>query len=693
MKWGIMVMKLKTSFTNINRGILLNDFKRFAWIGAGYLLVLLLSVPLKVFMLYSKLEDVRINYVYTYSRIFQFDTNQSFLHVMSLILVPVLTGLLLFRYLQDSQAADTTHALPVKRETLYNTHVVTGIILLFAPLILTALISWALVAGLGIEHVNSTDILSWLSISLLINLLFFMSSVAVGMITGMTTLQGVLSYILLLLPSGLSVLLLDNMRKYIYGFAYDYYFEKIEKLSPLIRLTEISIHPIKPGEIAVYLLSSIALYFVGRYLYRQRHIETAGNAITFDILRPVFKYSVTFCSMLLLGSYFHGVQNSMAWTYFGYLLGSLLAYFLTEILLNKSLQVFQRRHIRGYGIYALAVIVLIGLFHYDFTGYEKRLPELSEVKSIYMDNSFYAFNYVPAANAQAYGGSEYDYPPVRAIFTGKDNIAGIYSLHQKIVANRLVEKESFLSKRTKDYSERICLAYEMKNGSHIYRQYEIAAPEYADRLKPIYESREYKELHNRILSINPADVDLVEIHASEANKNVRIVDPELIARAVDVLQREVYDETYEEMTASKQRPPWANITVCLKNQRRVDLDWKKSYADFEQWLKETGKYNQARLLPGEDIASAIVDKMPGLNKQEPDKHPANIRQEFQQLENKPGVLKITDPEKLELCLRNYNANGEQAVYKVVFLLNNGGAFSGFISEVEVPAFVKEHFAR
>ncbi len=97
MKWGIMVMKSKTSF--INGGILLNDFKRFTWIGAGYLLVLLLSVPLKVFMLHNKLEVVTINNAYTYLRIFQFDTNSSLLHVMSLILVPVLTGLLLFRYL------------------------------------------------------------------------------------------------------------------------------------------------------------------------------------------------------------------------------------------------------------------------------------------------------------------------------------------------------------------------------------------------------------------------------------------------------------------------------------------------------------------------------------------------------------------------------------------------------------------
>lgn len=682
-------MKLKASF--INRGVLLNDFKRFTWISAGYLLILLLSVPLKILMLYSKGEDVGINNVSAYLRIFQFDTNSSFLHVMALILVPVITGLLLFRYLQDSQAADMAHTLPVKRGILYNTHVTAGIIFLFVPLILTALISWALVAGLGIQDINSTEILSWLAIGLLINFLFFMCSAAVGMITGMTTLQGVLSYILLLLPSGLSLLLLHNMSKYIYGLAFDYYSDKIEKLSPLIRLTEMSIHPIQPGEIAVYLLSGIALYFLGGYLYRQRHLEMAGNAIAFDVLRPLFKYSVTFCSMLLLGSYFGSAQNSLEWTYFGYFLGSLLAYFLVEILLNKSLQVFQRRRIRGYGIYALTMIALLGLFHFDCTGYEKRLPGLSEVKSVYMDNSFYALNYAPTTNAPAYG-DEYDFAPVKAVFTEKDNLAGIYSLHQQIVANRLDEKEGFLSSTNK-YSERICLAYELKDGSHIYRQYEIAAAEYADSLKPIYESQEYKQLHNEILNIDPAAVDLIDISAPGANKNVRIADPELIAQAVDVLRRDVYDETYEEMASVKQRTPWARITILLDNSRRVDLDWKKSYAHFEQWLKESGKYNQARLLPGEDITSAIVDRMPDLDQQDLAKQAAVIKQEaILGLEDKPGILKITDPEKLELCLRNYGTNGEQAAYKVVFLLNNGGTFSGSFFETDAPSFVKEHFA-
>lgn len=685
-------MKSKTSL--LNRGILLNDFKRFTWIGAGYLLILLLSVPLKVFMLYSKSEDMIINNTSAYLRILQFDTNAALLQVMSLIVVPVLTGLLLFRYLQDSQASDMLHTLPVKRETLYQTHVTAGILFLFVPLILTALVTWALVAGLGIEHVNGTDILSWLAVSLLTNLLFFICSVAVGMITGMSTVQGVLSFILLLLPSGLSLLLLNNMSKYIYGLPYGFYYDNITHLSPLIRLTENSIRSITAVEIVVYLSSSIALFFLGRHLYRKRRLEAAGDAITFDILRPVFKYGVTFCFMLLLGSYFYSDQGNIGWTYFGYFLGSLLAYFLAEILLNKSLQVFQLRRLKGYGIYCLVMIALLGLLRIDCAGYEKRLPDPVEVRSIYLDYSFYGLKEKDNALRVAINvrdGVEYQYqPPVPAIFTEKNNIANIYALHQKIVDNRLDGKKA-LTKRTNRDTQQICLAYEMEDGSHIYRQYEIAAQDYAAYLKPIYESREYKQLHNEILRINIADINLIEVSASGINKNVRIIEPGLIVQAIGALQSDVYERSYEEMT--DMRPPWAHINISLKNHRSVDLSWEKSYDHFGRWLVALGAYNQARLLP-DDIAYAIVDKSPDLNKQDTYKLPSQL--DLRDLEEKPGILKITEPEKLEICLsnmRNYNRGSmKQQAYSVVFLLKNGATFAGLLFEDDAPAFVKEHFA-
>jgi ABC-2 type transport system permease protein len=688
-------MKSKTSF--INQGILRNDFKSFGWIGGAYLLALLLSIPLKVIMMHSHTENSYINGLSNYLRIFLFDSNSSPLQYMLLILVPVLTGLMLFRYMQTSPAADMAHSLPIKRETLYNTHIFAGVIFLFVPLIITALVSWAVVAGLGIESVSGLRILIWLASALLFNLLFFMTSVAVGMITGMSALQAILSYILLLLPTGLLELLLHNMKMYIHGFAYGYYSYNIS-FSPLIKITEFYRYPFQAAEITVYLLVIIVLYLAGRYFYQHRQLEAAGNAITFDLLSPIFKYGVTFCSMLLLGSYYYGTQNeSMGWTYFGYFLGSLLAYFLAEVLLNKSLHVFKPKILKGYGAYSLIIIILLAGLSIDFTGFEKKLPVLAEVESVYMDGSFYTLNeknrprVVVPQDTDIYLESESNIlERPSQVFTEANNLANIYSLHQKIIANKAQEKVSLFSDNRKLRYEKICLAYNLKNGEHLYREYSITTPMYADVLKPIYEASEYKALRYDILRIDPAIINMIDINVSDTTKKVKMVNPEQIRQAIDALQKDTFAQTYEDMTSN--RPGWANIELIINNKRSLGMSWNKSFVNFEEWLKKNGLYNQARIIPGEDISYALVERNSANSKEMEIARAKPTQHIIQDVENRPGFLKITDQEKLEICLHHYTYTDQQP-YRVFFVLNNGGLLSGGFSEVDVPGFVKEHFAK
>lgn len=700
MKWGITVMKSKTSF--INRGILRNDFKRYTWLGIVYLLGLLLTIPLKLVMLFSRPDGIKMYYTArTYLQVLQLDY---FPNLILIIIVPVLTGLLLFRYLQTNTAADMVHALPIKRETLYNTHIAAGLTLLLVPVIITALVSWAVVTGLGIEFIQGKHILSWLGICLLMNLVFFLSTVAVGMFTGLSTLQGLLTYILLLVPAGLSVLVLHSLKMHVYGFPYDLYAAaNLDKLSPLLRLPSSVNIPLSTGELIFYILLCIALYLIGRYLYQQRKVESAGDAITFAILRPIFKYCVTFCTMLLLGSYFHETQGNIIWTYCGYLLGAGLGYFLTEILLEKSIDVFHWQRARGLGIYALVIIALVGFLQVDFTGYEKRLPELSQVESVYMDSYFHPL---------IYHNDNAPFQPYQKLYKDKDNILNIYNLQREIIAHRSEEKGVIIPWSTNH--TRVCLAYQLKDGNCVYRDYIINTAKYKEQLKPIYESREYKVNQYQLLRVNIDDIKLVEINNHYGNKNVSISDKELMRQAVAVLRNDIYGQNYDNMTMTR-KPPWADIAITLaweknpppdigsdvamisnnntatsENNYQIYLSWEKSYTHFERWLQSTGLYNQARLLPGEDISYALVDYAPdGIDRATYDDLMGN-----RFLKEKPGVLKVSDPAQLELCLQDYqDSYTEQPVYAILFKLKNGSSFSGLFPPAEVPDFIKEHFAQ
>ena len=703
-------MKSKTSF--INPGILRNDFKSFGWIGAVYLLGMLLSVPLKLLMLHSNRDGATIDNISSYLRIFQFD---SALQIILLVTVPILAGLLLFRYLQNDKAVDMVHALPVQRVTLYNTHILAGIIFLSLPLIVTALVSWALVAGLGISSVNAMAIFTWLGVSLLINLLFFLTSAATGMFTGISVVQGVISYILLVLPGGLSVLLLSSLRMYSYGFAFDYYCStSISKLSPLVRIFEsLPRGSLQTAEVIAYLLASAALYLLGRYLYQRRQLETAGSAITFPILRPFFKYGVTFCFMLLLGSYFKETQSSLAWTFFGYFLGAVLGYFLTEILLNKSWQVFHFKTVKGLLIYSLIVIGLIGAVNSDFTGYEKRLPPLADIESVYLDNSFHLLNEENNPQTQTTGVqtaalsdiAQITNPPLR-VYKDTDSIAKIYALHQDIINNLSQGKAYQLNPGNDNYrQESVCLAYNLKNGSTFYRQYRIKALDYEASLKAVYESPEYRTLHYPILNLNPAMIKMLEVNAANVDKSVRIIDAQLISGAVAALQADAKTQTYEEMT--RRQPAWGDINIFLdvpgdinNDNYRSNLSWEKSYVFFEQWLKDNKEYNNARIIPEEDIKYAIVARRVIASDNTRERVMKDYTQQtIADLENNPENLKITDPYQLEICLRTHgydyrrSSDSLDTIYDVIFLLKNGRSFSGGFTEDSAPAFVQQFFAK
>ena len=86
---------------------------------------------------------------------------------------------------------------------------------------------------------------------------------------------------------------------------------------------------------------TIILYGVSLYLYKKRKTESASEAIAFSKLRTIFKYGVTFCTMLFGGVYFSAVQsNSFIWMIFGYIIGAIIGYYIAEMVLQKTWRVF-----------------------------------------------------------------------------------------------------------------------------------------------------------------------------------------------------------------------------------------------------------------------------------------------------------------------------------------------------------------
>ena len=131
------------------------------------------------------------------------------------------------------------------------------------------------------------------------------------MMTGISVVQGVLTYVFLLFPAGIILLLFSNLSLLLFGFPGDYYLtSNLEQLSPLTYISLIDERNIKGIELIIYLAVTILLYLLALYFYKKRKTERASEAIAFSKLRSIFKYGVTFCFMLFGGVYFSAVQSS-----------------------------------------------------------------------------------------------------------------------------------------------------------------------------------------------------------------------------------------------------------------------------------------------------------------------------------------------------------------------------------------------
>lgn len=676
-------MKSKTSF--FNKGIILDDIRRFGWISCVYTLALIFLLPLKILMLHT---DEDMYYVANTVIKKQFYFRSAEPQGMLTIIIPVLLAIFLFRYIQVKVSVDMIHSLPINRSTLYRSHIAFGIVSLVVPVIINAIITIILNKSLGLgAYYSIYDVIQWIALTLLFDFIFFIAAVFMGMVVGSSVLQGALTYVFVFLPLGLTVLIAEILEIFIYGFTYNLDGGE-SKLSPMARIFDgfgnfdMSNRSITVTEIIVYIVLCILLYFASEYVYNIRKLEAASSTIAFKGLQYVFKYGVTFCAMLLAGAYFQSAQNSTNWMIFGFIIGSLIGYFAAEMIVKKSLWVFTS--IKGYGIYAVIMIIMAMGIRFDITGYEKKAPVLEKIQNIYFSEGYYDS-----------GSAKYNIN----VYDDEKNLRDIQSLHKKLIEDK--DKNKSLNREDR---RSVVFEYRLKDGDKIQRAYNISYDEYAKYFKPIYESKEFKNMRYEIFSLHSSDVEKITLHSTtNPSKETVILKPEDIKEAIEVLRQDINKETYEEM--DDERSPWAEMSFMIANDKlkkyprftdskyhgdnkQAHLSWEKSYVLFEDWLKKKGYLENSRILP-KDIGYAVVEKVE--NQQQ-------IKEKFDKgtiiMNSNVKRLEITDKDKIETCLRiyNYHRTDRSAKYIIGFYNSNKQNLDfGIFTEDNAPDFVKEYF--
>ena len=475
MSWEVPIMVSKRSC--FNPTLLYRDLQRFWPCWTAVLIVALLLLPVNMASDFARRVDNGFPVDIT-------DAARIVCNSFELVLVAaaglgIVVAVMVSRHLFTARAVNFYHALPIRREGILFTNIVTGLIMLWGPILITALVTMAVELSFGVFDPISLGQL--LLVYLCSSLLFFSMGLLSCHVTGMAIaaigLYVILNFIFIVGYAILALLL----EKFLVGYMGDIGTGEtaVRFLTPFVNLLSscgTSYHPYGRDEYALarllnmqlplmYAVVAVVILAAVLLLYRSRKSERAGDLLAFGWLRPVCKVCFAFFGGMGLGILTAEMYDLYDKGFFVILLlvvvWSFVAWMIAEMLVRKTIRVFKKPAFVQWGVTALCLcIVLLGL-QLDVFGLEKRIPDREDI----------------AVTTLTINGRyiEFEDPTVPM------------ALHEELIANREVLRSAEIDDDIRTTGVRV--SYSMKDGvSYLERYYQVPTVQTAAEMTPLQQS-------------------------------------------------------------------------------------------------------------------------------------------------------------------------------------------------------------
>ena len=536
-------------------------------------------IPVFTFMLYffagimpilSNMSDMDSIDYYIHESV----KNMNIIYTGIVCVVPVITAVLMMGFIHKESKALMLHIQPLSKNRIFNSYYISGWLMCIIPLLITTALY--LLLSFRIHAITRFDIIYWLLSSIAVMTWFFGITVFAGTLTGTAVMNllaaGVLTIIFPVLVS--------IAEAYCNIFISGYY-----KMPECVTYIAENYNPMlnmlfRYGEeetgrtivFAVYFAVGVLLSAWGRRIYKTRKLERVGSSTLSKTFEELMTYLVVFVGMSSFGLMMWTFSDSRLMIIVGMIIGTLLTLSIVKIIVNRSMRIFGRDFLRSLAVYSAIAVVFVALTVFDITGFSKRVPEASDVKSVEMEDfaSFYD-NFIDS------GFTEESNVNSKMQFTSPESIDKIVELHNYIVDNKLYAGESETGAEVYDLdgtpvsigSEYIHIKYKLENGNSLERYYSVNMDQkVAQLLDDILTGEEYMEKSKLSSYINMENISYVQITSTAEYYD----DP------YEESERSYYSygDYYEEHEISN-----ANIAVIENPKliKKVFSAWDKDMAD------------------------------------------------------------------------------------------------------------------
>lgn len=378
-------------------------------------------------------------------------------------------AMVFFSYLFNGRNSNMIHALPVTRADLYGTNLITGLVFLIIPQVIAFMLSVLVCLAYGVSHVQYLGI--WILAMAGFSIACYGMAVLCVMLTGQMLAVAAYYVIGNFLYVGVRTIVSLIISIFAFGIDYSDVVQAIhlEFLSPFyyaFRLVDFhkrtewvnNVYTAVTGIrfsgahiVAGYTIMGVMFLVLSYFLYKKRQLESAGDFLTFPVLKPIFRWGVGFCGSFSLACLTAGILATMnigeelPIFIAGIMIYGILFFYVAEMLVCKSFKVFRKKRWGECAVYTVFLLASFGCMMLTAGKFESFCPDQDDVQT--------AFVYL-------------DYP----IEYGTEDVKQVLDLQKQILSN---SRE--LQKLDRESNEQavIDILYRTSKGNWISREYTV----------------------------------------------------------------------------------------------------------------------------------------------------------------------------------------------------------------------------
>ena len=410
------------------------------------------------------------------------------------IVYAILCALAVWNYLYSARSVGMMHTLPVRRDGLFFTNVISGLTMMAIPYAVTGVL--AVLVSLVAGAFDPWGTLVTIGGVICDSVFFFgfatLCAMVVGNVVALPLLYGLLNFIAVLTDWAVNML----ARGFIFGLTSDYsgvvnwlspvvcLMEKVRACSHYVDVKELdsimnqyyytsrldSVTLENGHLIVMYGLVGLVLLAAAFCIYRKRRSESAGDVISIGALKPVFRYGVAAYTAILGGRLLYalfvelfdnshdGMYQPISMAVCMFVAGA-IGYYGACMILAKSARVFHKKTTLGLAAVALGCAALCAGMYFDVFGVGRNVPETDKIDTLT----------VYVSDNQYYLDGARDAELIEAV---------------RDVQKTIIDQQDYIRERNRigwvapeegDVSSyaRIELTYQLKNGVRLHRSYRM----------------------------------------------------------------------------------------------------------------------------------------------------------------------------------------------------------------------------